>query len=41
MPLEKAIKLIEVFINTPCSMEERYVRRRNKLKEYEENHYDS
>ena len=35
-PLEDAIKYIEVFINTPCSMEEKHVRRRNKIKEFEE-----
>ena len=35
-PLEDAIKYIEVFINTPCSLEEKHQRRRNKIKEYEE-----
>lgn len=38
MQLEDALTLIETFIHTPCSMEEKHVRRRNKLKEYEENH---
>lgn len=36
MTLENAIELIETFINTPCSMEEKHVRRRNKLKKIEE-----
>ncbi len=31
MPLEKAVQLIETFVETPCSMEEKHVRRRNKL----------
>jgi ribose 5-phosphate isomerase B len=38
-PVEKAIEWIKLFISTPKSMEERYIRRRNKLQQYEENHY--
>ena len=34
--LPKAIKMIENFVNTPCSTEERFIRRRNKIKKYEE-----
>ena len=37
MGLENAKECILTFINTPCSMEEKHVRRRNKIKEYEEN----
>ena len=33
--LEDAISYVEVFINTPTSTEEKHVRRRNKIKEYE------
>ena len=33
--LEDAISYVEVFINTPTSNEEKHVRRRNKIKEYE------
>lgn len=36
IPLETALKMVEKFINTPCSTEEKHVRRRNKIKEYEE-----
>ena len=36
MSYDKAYELVKTFINTPCSMEEKHVRRRNKLKEYEE-----
>ena len=36
MPLEEATKIIETFVSTSCSMEEKHVRRRNKIKEYEE-----
>jgi len=36
LPYEQAIEWVKVFINTPCSMEEKHVRRRNKIKEYEE-----
>lgn len=36
VPLELALEMVEKFINTPCSMEEKHVRRRNKIKEYEE-----
>ena len=35
--LQDAIQYIDLFINTPCSMEEKHQRRRNKIKEYEEN----
>lgn len=35
MPKETALELVKLFINTPCSMEEKHVRRRNKIKEYE------
>lgn len=38
MSFEKALELVETFVNTPCSMEEKHVRRRNKLKDYEEIH---
>ena len=34
--IEKAIEYVEKFINTPCSNEEKHVRRRNKIKEYED-----
>lgn len=33
---ENAYAYVTKFINTPCSMEEKHVRRRNKIKEYEE-----
>jgi len=33
--LEDAISYVETFINTPTSTEEKHVRRRNKIKEYE------
>lgn len=33
---EDALDWIHTFINTPCSKEEKHVRRRNKIKEYEE-----
>lgn len=36
MPLDKALQLIKTFIETPASKEEKHVRRRNKIKEYEE-----
>ena len=36
VPFKEAIEMIEMFINTPCSMEEKHIRRRNKIKEYEE-----
>ena len=35
-PFEKACNMVITFINTPCSMEEKHIRRRNKIKEYEE-----
>ena len=34
--LEEALELVLTFINTPCSMEEKHVRRRNKIINYEE-----
>ena len=33
---KKAVEYVKTFITTPCSMEEKHVRRRNKIKEYEE-----
>ncbi len=36
MSFAKAIDLVKAFINTPCSTEEKHIRRRNKIKEYEE-----
>lgn len=36
--LEKALDLINTFINTETSQEEKHVRRRNKIKEYEDLH---
>ena len=33
---EKAIDYVETFIKTPCSKDEKHIRRRNKIKEYEE-----
>lgn len=33
---DKAYQFVKTFIETPCSMEEKHVRRRNKIKEYEE-----
>ena len=38
MPLDKALELIEKFITTPTSQEEKHKRRREKIKEYEEEH---
>ena len=38
VPFEKALEYVEIFITTPTSEEEKHVRRRNKIKEYEENH---
>lgn len=37
MPLNKAAFLVKTFISTGTSQEEKHVRRRNKIKEYEEN----
>ena len=37
MPVEKAYDLVKTFITTETSIEEKHVRRRNKIKEYEEN----
>ena len=36
MPLETAKEIVATFINTKTSEEEKHVRRRNKIKEYEE-----
>ena len=36
-PKDVAIEWIETFIHTPASLEENHVRRRNKIKNYEEN----
>ena len=36
IPIEKAIEFVKTFIHTPCSQEEKHVRRRNKIKNYEE-----
>ncbi len=36
MGFEKAYQLVKTFIITPTSTEEKHVRRRNKIKEYEE-----
>ena len=33
--LEEALELVLTFITTPCSMEEKHVRRRNKVIDYE------
>lgn len=38
MPLDKALELIGKFITTPASQEEKHKRRREKIKEYEEEH---
>ena len=38
MTFEEAIELVQTFIDTPTSDEEKHVRRRNKIKEYEETH---
>lgn len=38
MSLEKALDLINTFIITEASKEEKHVRRRNKIKEYEDSH---
>ena len=37
MTFEEAIELVKTFISTPTSNEEKHVRRRNKIKAYEEN----
>ena len=37
--LEDAINYVDTFINTETSQEEKHVRRRNKIKDYEENTY--
>ena len=36
MTFEQAVELVQTFIDTPTSQEEKHVRRRNKIKEYEE-----
>ena len=36
IPIEKAIEFVNTFIHTSCSLEEKHVRRRNKIKNYEE-----
>lgn len=36
IPIENAIEFVNTFIHTPCSQEEKHVRRRNKIKNYEE-----
>ena len=36
MPLEKALELIKTFIKTNASNEEKHVRRRQKISEYED-----
>ena len=36
IPIEKAIEFVNTFIHTPCSQEEKHVRRINKIKNYEE-----
>ena len=36
MTFEQAVELVQTFIDTPTSKEEKHVRRRNKIKEYEE-----
>lgn len=38
MTFEEALELVQTFIDTPTSTEEKHVRRRNKIKEYEERH---
>lgn len=35
--LEEALELVLTFIKTPCSIEEKHIRRRNKIADYEEN----
>ena len=40
-PFETAIKIIDKFIETPFSNEERHIRRINKIKDYEEGKYES
>ena len=36
IPIEAAIEFVNTFIHTSCSLEEKHVRRRNKIKNYEE-----
>jgi ribose 5-phosphate isomerase B len=36
LPFDKAYEFVKTFITTPASLEEKHVRRRNKIKEYEE-----
>lgn len=40
LPLEEAKEIIELFFNTPCSNEDKHVRRRDKIKNYEERSND-
>ena len=40
VPIEEAIEIIKVFINTPFSTEEKHQRRVNKIINYEEGKYD-
>lgn len=37
MELSKAKEIVDTFIKTPSSTEEKHIRRRNKIKSYEEN----
>ena len=37
MELSKAKEIVDTFIKTPTSTEEKHIRRRNKIKSYEEN----
>jgi len=36
MSFDEAIELVQTFIDTPTSIEEKHVRRRNKIRDYEE-----
>ena len=36
MPVEKALELVKTFVTTPASEEEKHVRRRKMIKDYEE-----
>lgn len=38
MSPEKALELVTAFLTTPCSQEEKHIRRINKIKKYEEEH---
>lgn len=37
VPFEKALEWVRTFVETQASEEEKHIRRRNKIKEYEEN----